>query len=152
MKVAADTSVLVAALHSGHEWHARARHWIEAVSRKEIDGLITTHALAETWATLSRLPLRPRVQPRQAADLVEQLHRVFAVISLDPSHYRAAIERCVNQGVSSGAVFDALHLMAAEREGAERLLTFNARDFDRLALASSPRIHVPTGPDEAFTA
>jgi predicted nucleic acid-binding protein len=107
MRVAVDTSVLVAALHSG---------------------LITTHALAETWATLSRLPLAPRVTPKQAAEMVARLHRLFRVVSIDAALYHEAIDRCATRGFSSGVVFDALHLLAAERETADRILTFNARD------------------------
>lgn len=147
MRVAVDTSVLVAALHSGHEYHGKARPWFDAIDRKEIDGLITTHALAETWATLSRLPLAPRVTPKQAADMVARLHRLFRVVSIDAALYHEAIDRCATRGFCSGVVFDALHLLAAEREAADRILTFNARDFDRLTIASSPAIHVPPDPE-----
>lgn len=146
MRVGIDTSVLVAASHRGHEHHVRVQPWIDAIGRNEIEGLITTHALAETWATLSRLPLTPRVTPKQAAEMVARLHRIFRIVSLDAALYQDAIDRCAGRGLSSGAVFDALHLVAAEREAAERVLTFNARDFDRLTITSSPRIHVPPDP------
>lgn len=143
MKLLFDTSVLVAALHAGHEHHARAKPWLAAVDRSSLDGLITTHAIAETWATLSRLPIAPRLTPAQAFQVVARLDQAFSVVALDLDLYRGAIDRCAGRGFSSGSVFDALHLVAAEREKVDSLLTFNQRDFERLTVSSSPEILVP---------
>jgi predicted nucleic acid-binding protein len=40
-------------------------------------------------------------------------------------------------GFTGGVVYDALHLQAAEKAGAKTLVTFNRRDFDRLAAGTS---------------
>ena len=47
---------------------------------------------------------------------------------------------------SSCVVYDALHLVEAERAGADVFLTFNPSDFERLAVGSKPRIVVPADP------
>lgn len=35
-------------------------------------------------------------------------------------------------GLTSGAIYDALHVVAAEKVDADQLLTFNGRDFRRM--------------------
>jgi hypothetical protein len=56
------------------------------------------------------------------------------------------MRRCSDRGLRSGAVYDALHLVAAERWGADLFLTFNTHDFTRMALAPGPRIAAPPDP------
>ena len=56
MKAAIDTSVLVSALHRAHPHHEDARAWLEAAMRNDAIAFVTTHALAETWSVLSRIP------------------------------------------------------------------------------------------------
>ena len=59
------------------------------------------------------------------------------VVVLDADDYQAVIVRLTELGFPGGVVHDALHLQAAEKAGAERLVTFNRRDFDRLAAGIS---------------
>jgi predicted nucleic acid-binding protein len=49
-------------------------------------------------------------------------------------------------GVTSGAVYDALHVVAAELAGATAIVTLDAGDFERFRIDVSPRIVVP--PDD----
>jgi hypothetical protein len=60
--------------------------------------------------------------------------------------YQAAIDRCAERSLKSGSVFDAIHLIAAERRAAGVLLTFNPEDFARLREGDSVRIVVPPDP------
>ncbi|MEZ4294606.1 MAG: hypothetical protein R3B70_06495 [Polyangiaceae bacterium] len=48
MKVAFDSSVIVAGTHEMHPHHRRAIVWIEAVHSQQFTGMLTWHALAET--------------------------------------------------------------------------------------------------------
>jgi hypothetical protein len=48
--------------------------------------------------------------------------------------------------LKSGVIFDALHLIEAERTGADAFSTFNPSDVERLAASSKPRIVVPPDP------
>ena len=61
-------------------------------------------------------------------------------------HAFHATERCASRGLKSGVIYDALHLVEAERTGADVFLTFNPSDFERLAAGSKPRIVVPPAP------
>ena len=59
MKVAFDTSVLIAGSVSSHPHHERALWWL--ADDREFERCASWHALAETWSVLTRLPLRPPV-------------------------------------------------------------------------------------------
>jgi predicted nucleic acid-binding protein len=148
--LAFDTSALVAALVEPHPSHRRMMPWVEAVIHGEMRGQISTHALAETWAVLTRLPIDPPISPPAATMAVARLIELFDIIELPGSLYRDALQRCSERNARSGAVFDALHLLCAESSGADAFVTFNPRDFDRLATSDSPEIVVPPDPP-AFT-
>lgn len=146
MKVAFDTSVLVAGVHRAHPHHARAIVWIDAVAEERMTGLVTWHALAELWSVLTRMPGSARTSPAQAWQVARRVRDVFDVRSLEPVAYDEGLQRCSDRGLSSGVIFDALHLVAAEHAGADALVTFNGADFLRLTAPSSPRIAIPPDP------
>jgi len=148
VKVAFDTSVLVAGLHRAHPHHSRAVVWTDAVAQSRLSGIVTYHALAELWTVLTRLPSPVRPTPDQALQLVRRVQGVFEVLSMQPAVYNEALQRCTERGFSSGVIFDALHLVTAEHAGAEALVTFNGTDFQRLALPTSPRVVIPPDPPD----
>jgi hypothetical protein len=59
-----------------------------------------------------------------------------------------ALERCSGLGLASGAVYDALHMVAAERVAANAVLTWNPADFERLRVETSPRVLTPDAREE----
>lgn len=69
-----------------------------------------------------------------------------AILELSWDDYTAAMRRCSDRGRRSGAVYDTVHLAAAERWSADVLLTFNVQDFTRLSVESGPRILAPPDP------
>lgn len=146
MRIAIDTSVLVAALLEGHAHHARARIWLKAIVRGQHERLMTWHAVAETWSVLTRLPPPLKVSGEEARQALEKLRTIIEHIELDSEIYEQALIRCCAAKVSSGAVFDAIHIVAAERARADLLLTFNLDDFTRLVEEKSPRIIAPPDP------
>ncbi|NJL27376.1 MAG: type II toxin-antitoxin system VapC family toxin [Thermoanaerobaculia bacterium] len=148
MKIAFDTSILVAALVEAHSFHQHAKVWLKDVALGRHVGVASWHALAETWAVLTRLPLRPRLSPEQAHQVLTRLREHIVLVELRPALYEQAIARCLTAGATSGAVFDGLHLVAARNAGAEVLLTFNADDFSRLRLDGDPEIVVPPDPHQ----
>ena len=143
MKIAFDTSVLVASLLETHPEFPRAALWMDAVDRGDVEAVWTTHAYAEAWSVLTRLPLADRLDPPAVNALLQSLVAMQAPVALTLEDYLLAGQRCAEVGVRSGAIFDALHLVAAERLRVDALLTFNLRDFARLA----PRIRALVPPD-----
>jgi predicted nucleic acid-binding protein len=144
VRVAFDTSVIVAAVVEDHPHHARASWWLR--SRRKLERVASWHAYAEAWAVLTALPLEPRVTGEVAAAVLERARRSIVFVPPRSATYPAAVARCNARGLRSGAVYDALHLVSAEGERAEFLLTFNAGDFIRLAEPGGPRIVVPPDP------
>jgi len=89
------------------------------------------------------MPLSPRITPANALRLIDEtILAVANVISLDENDYRAVLQRVADLGLSSGAVYDALHVRAAEKAGADELVTFNGRDFRRIPPAPPCRLVV----------
>jgi predicted nucleic acid-binding protein len=146
VRVAFDTSVLVAALVASHLHHARALPWLHAVAGGTLDGVVDAHTLGELWSVLTRLPLSPPIDGRSARASVLHVREQFEVLTLAPQVYLDAMDRCASKGLRSGAVFDAIHLAAAEAAGVGALVTFNLVDFSRLAMPASPRILAPPDP------
>jgi predicted nucleic acid-binding protein len=146
VRVAFDTSVLVAGALAQHAHAQRAFAWLHAARGGRIAALATTHAFAETWATLTAIPGEPRIDPAVASRVIERLALHVKPFSLRWEDYRAAFQRCGDGGLRSGAVYDALHLVGAARQGADVFLTFNTRHFSALAREGDPRIAAPPDP------
>jgi predicted nucleic acid-binding protein len=146
VKVAFDTSVLVAGSVAGHVHEQRARVWFRAAREKRIEAVATTHAFAETWAALTALPVAPRIAPDAAERVIRRLARYVRPAVLRWEDYRSALARCTERGLRSGSAYDALHFVGAAREGADVFLTFNTRHFEALAAAGDPRIVAPPDP------
>jgi predicted nucleic acid-binding protein len=148
VKVAFDSSVIIAGTHDRHPHHGRAIVWIDAVLEQRITGVVTWHALAEIWSVLTRMRAPARLSPEQAMRVVRRVQAVFQLHQMDPPVYNEALQRCTDRGFASGVVFDALHVVGAEHAGADAIVTFNGADFLRLAGPTSPRIIIPPDPPD----
>lgn len=133
MKALFDTSVLVAAVVAAHPAHGRALPWLRRAHEKEIEAFVSAHTLAELYAVLSTLPVRPRISPLLARQLVqENVERRVRVVPLTARDYGAVLTEMASRGVPGGVGYDALAVRACRKAGAERLLTLNRRDFLRV--------------------
>ncbi|MBI1742654.1 PIN domain-containing protein [Candidatus Acetothermia bacterium] len=144
MKVLLDTSVLVAALVESHPNHVQALPWVQRAKRTEIEGMIAAHSLAELYAVLTSLPVRPRILPETAWRLIqENLFSDFEIITLSKADYRAVLQTLAKNQISGGATYDALITRAAEKAQVDRLLTLNADDFRRVWPRIAPKVFIP---------
>jgi len=130
-RFALDTSCMVAAVCSWHERHAAAAAEIE---RRLDDGetlAVAAHALAETYAVLTRLPAPHRLAPIDAWTLVEANFVERAdVVALDGPAAVALLASLPGAGIAGGRTYDALTARCAQQAVAGALLTFNSRHFD----------------------
>lgn len=134
MKVCFDTSTLVAALLQQHPHHAIAFPRLQAVKEGTEQGHLTTHGLAELFATLTALPLKPRLLPADVERIIRQsILAYFSLIRLSADHYCDAMQLTVKQNLANGAIYDALHLIGARSAGCTTLYTLNLRHFRSLA-------------------
>lgn len=91
MKVAFDSSVLVAAMVSTHRDHARAVVWLDAVSTGAVQGVVSVHAPGELWSVLTKLPVSPPISPKKAREAVDEVLTRFATEPLLVQIYRARL-------------------------------------------------------------
>lgn len=95
------------------------------------------HSIAEVYAALTRLPVRPRIHPAEAARIVtENILPHFAAVSLAKKDYLDALSTMASGGWTGAKIYDALLLRCAARCAVERIYTFNLGDFQQLAPAS----------------
>ena len=144
MKTLFDTSILVAALVEFHPKHEIAFPWLKQAKKKSFELVIASHTLAELYAVLSTLPIKPRISPAVAWRLIhENIEAVSKVISLTSSEYSAILKRLSESGLIGGVVYDALIAKVAQKAGVKRLLTFNSDHFKRVWPAGENVIVTP---------
>ena len=144
MRVLLDTSVLVAALVRSHPRHGEARPWIARALAGEVELVVAAHTLAELHATLTTLPVKPRISPETAGRLRDDnLPKGAEIVALTAADYRAVLRSTVDRGLAGGVIYDALIARAAEQAGVERLVTLNESHFRRAWPDGTGRI---TGP------
>jgi predicted nucleic acid-binding protein len=132
-----DTTVLVAASEQGHPHYAQARPALQRVAAGQDKGYISAHSIAELYAALTRLPIRPRIHPLEAVRIVtDNIVPHFEIISIGKADYLAALNTVGNRGLSGARIYDALLLSCAAKRAVERIYTFNLGDFRRLAPSS----------------
>jgi len=129
-----DSSCIVATVVSTHVHHARA---VAALDRHLDDGdrmVIVAHTLPEAFSTLTRSPAPLRRTPEEAARLIEaNFLRHGAVVALEPAQYVTLLANLASQGIAGGQVYDPAIAACARLGGADVLLTFNSRHFERFA-------------------
>ena len=110
MKKAADSSVTVAALLTGHPEHDAAA---DALGGCE---LTIAHAALETYSVLTRLPGPHRVDARTAATVLAQ-RTPTRHVALSANKHANVPGRLADAGVSGGATYDGvIALTALEHE------------------------------------
>ena len=80
MKTLFDTSVIIAALVESHPMHDRAFPWLRQAKANEFEFVVAGHTLAELYAVLSTLPIKPRISPLVAHRLIHENIEVSAKI------------------------------------------------------------------------
>lgn len=144
MKLFFDTSVLVAGLVKSHPVHARAAPWLRRIQEGVDTGFVSAHTLAELYAILTRLPIRPRISALTARTLIRRnILAFFEVVPLTESDYIAVIDRLARLGVVGGTVYDAVIMQAAAKIDADQIVTLNASDFRRVCPELADRLVVP---------
>ena len=131
-----DSSVILASLDPDEPAHAACAALVGQGGHS-----LYVHALAETFSILTGGRNARRVDAGVAVQLLEESVLPFVkTVSLTGKDVMAAL----NDGrVRGGAVYDYLHLVAARKAGAERLVTLDLRHFQALARAGDPRVEGP---------
>ena len=144
MRILFDTSVIVAAMVEAHPFHKRALPWLKKAKENNFELIIAAHTLAELYAVLSTLPVRPRISPGIAWYLIhENIESTAKIITLTPSEYSRTIKALSDKGLSGGIIYDALIAKSALKAKADRLLTLNKKDFEKIMHGNDIILHSP---------
>lgn len=144
MRILFDTSTLVAALVETHPNHTSAFPWLQKAKSKTFAGFVAAHSIAELYNVLTTLPIRPRISPATALQLLKRdVLDQLEVVSLSKEDYAAVIEQLSGSGIVGGAIYDALIIRAAINAKVDQIVTFNADDFRRVYPALAEKIVTP---------
>ena len=131
MKAFFDASVLVGAFYGDHPRHAACLRLLEDASKKT--HFCAAHAVAELYAVMTRLPVRPRITSEQGLLFVENVRDYFSVITLSAAERFEAAAEAARRGLGGAKIYDLLTLRCALKAGAERIYALNLAEFARLA-------------------
>jgi len=133
MKVLLDTSVLVAAMIEAHPAHEKALPWLQRIKQGADSGLVSAHSIAELYAILTTLPMKPRISPAIAYDLIRRnVLDLCEVATLSAEDYSTLIKDLSEEGIVGGVTYDAVILYAAIKSKPDRVVTLNENDFRRI--------------------
>jgi len=133
MKVLLDTSVLVAAMVEAHPAHEKSLPWLQRIKKGSDSGLVSAHSVSELYAILTTLPIKPRISPLVAYNLIQRnVFDLCEVLPLSAEDYSAVIKHLSEEGITGGVTYDAVILYAAIRGKADRIVTLNESDFRRI--------------------
>ena len=110
-RLAVDTSVAIPLLVASHQAHEAVHAWAKG-RRLSLSG----HALAETYAVLTRLPGDARVSPADAVRLIDDWF--LETLTLPTASIVDVHRRLARLGISGGAVYDGIVALAALENGA----------------------------------
>jgi predicted nucleic acid-binding protein len=117
--IAVDTSVVVAAFATWHEFHDLAAAAMVRLPR------LPAQSAIESYSVLTRLPPPHRAA---ASDVRDFLHANFAndYLALAPAAWKSFIDEITRLGIAGGATYDAL-IAATTREAGATLITCDRR-------------------------
>jgi predicted nucleic acid-binding protein len=139
MKVAVDSSLLIAALITTEDAHEACS---QVLDTQECSAHV--HALAEVFNTLTGSRLGFRVPANEATGMIrDELLPRLTCIELNAQEVIAAFAEAERGGIRGGAVFDYLHLVAGKKALAEKLYTLDAQDFRHFHRPGDPDIVQP---------
>lgn len=137
-----DTSVLVAAFWGSHVHHPSSIKLLASADKSH--SACGIHSLAEIYATMSALPVKPPIPAEQVLLFVEEVRARLTPVSLDESEYFETIRNAADRGLSGGKIYDAVLLRCAEKYQAEIIYTWNLKHFHAIAPRLADRITTPT--------
>lgn len=139
MRAALDASVIVAAIDAADPNHDACRSLILSAKFSA-----RSHALSETFSTLTGGRLAVRVPVGEAASLLRRwVAPRLSVTVLETDDLLRAYEESSACGVRGGAIYDYLHLVAARKARAPKLYTLNVSDFRSFHRPGDPEIVHP---------
>ncbi len=133
MKILVDTSVLVAAMVTGHPAHEWALPWLQRIRDRADIGFVSAHSIAELYSILSTLPVKPRIPPSTVKQMIQSnVFEICEIIPLSVQDYAMIIRHLAKSNIIGGVTYDAVILYTAFKIDIDRIITLNKKDFCRI--------------------
>jgi predicted nucleic acid-binding protein len=123
-----DSSVLVPVFYADHPQHASSTKIFLASGKDDFCALRT---LGEVYATLTGLPLRPRITGPEGLRIVKQISERLTLITLNEQEYVSALELA-----SSGTI-----ITRSNGSGGNLRCNLNICGYGKTAILGSRRRH-----------
>ena len=94
------------------------------------------------YATLTGLPVRPRISGTEGVAIVKQIRERLTVVSLNEQEYISTLE-AVSPTIVGNTTYDALIARCATKAGVSVLLTWNVQHFTRLGPEIASLVRTP---------
>ena len=136
LKVGLDTSCLVSLLAAEHAFHDPTRAEWDTLRHQNAQFIVPCHALLECFSVLTRMPPPHRFSPEATERLLQEnfVHGVD-IPGLSSELAWSCVHELVSVGMGGGGIYDAMIARSAFAAGAAVLLTWNVKDFVRVAPA-----------------
>lgn len=99
--------------------------------------------MAECYAVLTRLPVRPRNRPDDVLRFLEDVRARFRLVQLSGEGYMQMLAVAAEKEAVGGAVYDLLIMACAKHGGARVLYTWNEKHFSPLEAMVGVRVALP---------
>jgi predicted nucleic acid-binding protein len=130
--VAADATVLSAAIVSWHERHEPAVSALEAaLARKAL--ILPSPVILEAYAALTALPAQHRLSPADAFHLLRSSFGTVKTVGPKTRDVWSVLRKFSVVPLGGSDVYDAMIVDIARDAGAKMLLTFRRAELERLA-------------------
>jgi len=139
LKLFFDSSVLVPVFYADHQHHESSARIFLGASKEDFCALRT---LGEVYATLTGLPVRPRITGAEGVAIVKQIRERLTIVSLSESEYVSTLE-AVSPTIVGNTAYDALIARCATKAGAAILVTWNVQHFMRLGAEVARLVKTP---------
>ena len=136
-----DTSVLIAAVRTSDERHEASFDLVRKCDPRS--AACAAHTIAEFYAGLTGINPPHRVHPRNAVAMLEGFRGRFQWVELTADEVLETTRVIARLGLLGGIVYDALLMQCARKVNAERIFTWDVRDFQLLAPDLAERIGAP---------
>jgi predicted nucleic acid-binding protein len=144
MKQFFDTSVLIAAFVEDERHHDECA----SIVANAKDGIVLAHGMAECFSILTGGRLSVQLSAKVTARLLEaNVVNRMKIVTLTPKEILQVLKDSQTLGIRGGGVYDAMHLAAARKAGADEIFTLKLRHFQAFAPDLADRIQVPMIPN-----
>ncbi|MEX0660157.1 MAG: PIN domain-containing protein [Balneolaceae bacterium] len=144
MKVLFDTNAVIALIISVHPHHSAINRTYKKLKSQKAELYIANHTIAELYRNLTRGQHYLSYSPKQAKEIIHAtVLTEFELTKLNNSHYVEVIDWVSSLNLSGAIVYDALISKAASLIKATYLVTFNAKDFQRVFPENGADLIIP---------